>query len=116
VFLQNNSYLKRLYNEYNKKYFYGKLPNIVVGYVTTRQLKRDRVQKGTCAFTSFDPKVRTMPIAIGIHFDRSKSMTYIKADLLHEMAHVANPRANHGLVFQKEMKRIAQAGAFVGVW
>ena len=116
MFLQNNSYLKRLYNQYNKKYFDGRLPNILVGYVTTRQLKQARVKKGTCAFTSFDPKFTTIPVAIGIHFNRSKSMTYIKADMLHEMAHVANPRANHGPVFQKEMKRIAQAGAFIDVW
>jgi len=32
------------------------------------------------------------------------------------MAHISKPRAEHGKVFQEEMKRLANAGAFQNVW
>ncbi len=116
MFIHNNAYLKQLYNQYNKKFFYNSLPDIIVGYATTKQFKSNRVKRGTCAFTSYNDKKHTLATAIVIHQHDKKSMAYIKADLIHEMVHVAFPRANHGKVFQEEMKRLAQAGAFEGIW
>ncbi len=116
VFVHNNAYLKRLYNMFNKKYFYGDLPDIVVGYATTKQFKSNRVKRGTCAFTSYDDEKHTKAVAIVIHTHPGKSMAHIKSDLIHEIAHVAHPRADHGKAFQDEMKRLAQAGAFEGIW
>lgn len=111
MFVFKNSYLKLLYNRCNRVYFGGKLPeDIVVGYGTTGQFRKHRVKKGTCAFTAYNP------LAIVIHRGANKSMTYIQADLLHEMCHVSKPRAGHGEVFQKEMLRIAKLGAFANVW
>ena len=112
MFVHNNTYLKRLYNSYNKQFFGGKLPDILVGYATTKQFQRHRVKKGTCAFTSFDDDTHTKPTAIVIHYFPGKSTLYIKADLLHEMIHVSKSRAEHGNVFKKERRRILLAGAF----
>ena len=116
VFVYNNAYLKSLYNKYNKQYFDGSLPDIVVGYGTTKQFKEHRVKKGTCAFTSFDDETHTKPTAIVIHYFHGKSMAYIKMDLFHEMTHVAKPRADHGDVFNEEMLRLANSKAFYGIW
>ena len=112
MFVYNNSYLKSLYNKYNRQFFDGKLPDILVGYATTKQFKKHRVKKGTCAFTSFDNDLHTKPTAIVVHHFDGKSMLYVKADLLHEMVHVSKPRAEHGKVFKKEMSRIISLGAF----
>jgi hypothetical protein len=112
VRVYNNSYLKSLYNKYNRQYFDNKLPDILVGYATTRQFKTHRVKKGTCAFTSFDDTKHTKPTAIVVLYFPGKSMLYIKADLLHEMVHVSKPRAEHGKVFKKERRRILLLGAF----
>ena len=116
MLVYNNAYLKSLYNRYNRQFFDGKLPDILVGYATTKQFKKHRVKKGTCAFTSFDDETHTKPTAIVIHYFTGKSMAYIKMDLFHEIIHVANPRADHGKVFQDEMKRLASLGAFDGIW
>ena len=43
----------------------------------------------------------------------------IRQTLLHEMAHAAVNRRQgygHGVRFQKEMLRLAKAGAFKGIW
>jgi hypothetical protein len=112
--MQSNRSLKRLYNQYNKKFFGNKLPNITVGFASPGELLKQGLGKKTCAVTLFD---KHQPIAIYVKRYKRKEWPYIKSDLLHEMAHVALPfRVNHGPRFQAEMLRLAQAGAFKKIW
>ena len=106
-----SSWLKKLYNQYNKRYWAGKLPDLEVGYMTTAQVSRYRIDKKTCAFTTFDDKVHTKPLAVIVILHEHKAIPHSKVDLLHEMCHVAKPRATHGKVFKQEVRRIAALGA-----
>jgi hypothetical protein len=112
-YVRSNRTLKRLYNEYNRKYFSGRLPDALVTFTTPAEMKRSGLAKHTCAVTCFNPGLRP---AIFISRTKHKTWGYIKSDLLHECCHVARPRANHGKVFQQEMLRIAKLGAFRDIW
>lgn len=117
---QKNAYLKTLYNRYNKKFFEGKLPDIILGYATGAELKKSLKEKRSkevlCAVTYFDEEHTTIPLSIVLNKEAHKYVADKKATVLHEMAHVSKPRAGHGKVFQEEMKRLAQAGAFSDIW
>ena len=110
--MRASSYLKGLYNVYNQKHFGDKLPKDTKLFFVPKIGKSDSVAKSTCAVTYFsDPPV------IAIQRTRKmKSMRYVVADLLHEMCHLSKPRAEHGEVFQAEMKRLADENAFLNVW
>ena len=107
--MDSSPYLKRLYREYNRKYFGGSLPKIWLIFGQAREWRASKLGKTTCAATFFEDG---KPIGIAVRYYKHKSTNYFKADLLHEMAHVANPRANHGRAFKREMRRLMMAGAF----
>jgi hypothetical protein len=110
--MRASSYLKGLYNFYNDKYFAGELPQDTKLFFVHKIGKSSSVAKSNCAITYF-----TNPPVIAIQRTKKmKSMRYVVADLLHEMSHLSKPRAEHGEVFQEEMKRLAEAGAFQDVW
>ena len=119
--MRASSYLKKLYNLYNKRFFEGKLPEGVKLYYAPKLDKvntADGKHRSTCAVTYFFADV---PPIVVIRRTRTSNMRHIASDLLHELAHVAKPNAdcedkNPNSVFQKEMKRLAKAGAFHGVW
>ena len=113
-------YLKRLYNHYNAEFFGGRLPDGVKLY-SAQKLDKVQTEKGkkrsTCAITYFYKEPQ--PPKIVIRRTAAKNMRYIASDLLHEMCHIAAPNAecdDVGGEFQKEMKRLAKAGAFYNVW
>jgi hypothetical protein len=107
--VQSSPYLKRLYRQYNKKYFGGCLPKIWLIFGQAREWRASKLGKTTCAATFFEDGV---PIGIAIRYYKNKSTNYFKTDLLHELIHVANPRASHGPAFKKELRRLMAAGAF----
>jgi hypothetical protein len=111
--MKASSYLKGLYNFYNYRYFNNELPKGTKLYFVSKIGKSKSPEKSNCASTYF---YADEPPVIFIQKTKVKSMRYVVADLLHEMAHVAKPRAEHGEVFQQEMKRLAKAGAFQNVW
>jgi hypothetical protein len=109
--MRASSYLKGLYNMYNALYFRNKLPQATKLYFVHKIGRSRSIAKSACATTYLsDPPV------IVIQKSKTKSMRYVIADLLHEMAHCSKPRAEHGKVFQDEMKRLANAGAWLNVW
>jgi SprT-like family len=110
---RSHPHLQRLYRRYNRKYFGGRLPTIYIQFLAPGQFKKNGLGRATCAVTCFEDG---SPVAIYISANRLKTWRYIKADLLHEMCHVAHPKAQHGPAFENEMKRLAAAGAFKGVW
>jgi hypothetical protein len=108
--------LKRIYREYNRKYFGGRLPNVDINFISPGQMKKCfGLARATCAVTCFKKGTIT-PVAIYISKNKYKIWRYVRADLLHELVHVDRPRADHGPVFENEMKRLAAAGAFKGIW
>jgi hypothetical protein len=111
--MRASSYLKGLYNIYNEKYFSNELPVGTKLFFVRRIGKSKSPEKSNCASTYF---YADKPPVVLIQRTKVKSMRYVVADLLHEMVHVSKPRADHGEVFQEEMKRLANAGAFVDVW
>jgi hypothetical protein len=111
--MRASSYLKGLYNFYNYKYFNSELPTGTKLFFVYKIGKSKSPEKSNCASTYF---YADEPPTILIQRTKVKSKRYIAADLLHEMSHIAKPRAEHGKVFQAEMKRLANAGAFQDVW
>jgi len=120
--MKKSSYLKYLYNLYNEVFFDDRLPKDTVLYfvpdidgVKSKAAQHRRTNAVTRWYAD-------KPIHILIRRTPEKSMRYIMGDLLHEMCHVANPRAKcssegvYGGVFDREMKRLAAAGAFEFIW
>ena len=111
----------RLYNHYNREFFGGRLPDGVKLYYAPRLDKvntKDGKHRSTCAVTYF---YKEGPPKIIIRKTPASNMRHRASDLLHEMVHVAKPNADceaqdPNSVFQKEMKRLAKAGAFLNVW
>ena len=111
--MRSHPHLQKLYRRYNKKYFGGRLPTLYIQFTSPNDLKKNGLGRATCAVTCFESG---RPYAIYISTNRFKTWRYIKSDMLHEMVHVAHPKAQHGPVFHGEMKRLAAAGAFADVW
>ena len=116
-----SSYLAKLYNHYNREFFGGALPSGVKLYFAPKLDKvdtKDGKHRSTCAITYF---YKEAPPKIVIRKTATSNMRHLASDLLHEMVHISKPNANceaqsPNSTFQKEMKRIAKAGAFQNVW
>lgn len=111
--MRASSYLKSLFNFYNYMYFHNSLPKGTKLYFVPKIGKSKSIAKSACATTYF---YTDEPPVVIIQRTKTKSMRHVSADLLHELCHISKPRAGHGKVFQKEMKRLAEAGAFQNVW
>jgi hypothetical protein len=98
-----NADLRWWYRRYNKKYFAGKLPAAKVKFA-----KLAAGELGTM-YHGLDE--------VYITKEFRKWPREAKFTLLHEMVHLALPvNAWHGPSFEKEMLRLAKAGAFKGLW
>lgn len=119
--MKASAYLSKLYNHYNREFFGGKLPEGVRLYFAPKLDKvntKDGKHRSTCAITYF---YQNHPPKIVIRKTATSNMRHIASDLLHEMCHISVPTAdceekNTNGKFQKEMKRLAKAGAFYNIW
>src|SRR5450631_196954 len=101
-----NRSLKRWYGHYNRKYFQGRLPDIAVRFA-----KISRVLLGVST------RIGDEWVVVEISKELKGWNRLTRCILLHEMAHVSLPiKIMHGPKFEKEMRRIAKAGAFRGIW
>jgi predicted SprT family Zn-dependent metalloprotease len=104
--------LKHWYDKYNKLWFNNDLPSHTVLF--WEPLPKDA--GNTCPvyevdhgqfLIKIDPSLKGVPC-------------YFKITLLHEMTHLKlwpkYPRSKHGKVFQNEMQRLANDGAFKQLW
>jgi hypothetical protein len=117
-----SSFLKKLYNLYNEKFFDNKLPHdtilCFVSKLDNVKCKKN-LHRRTCAVTRWYDNA---PIFIFIRRTKDKSLRYIISDLLHEMVHIARPNAScnsegvYDGAFQQEMQRLARDGAFNAIW
>lgn len=89
--------LQRKYRHFNRKFFNSRLPK------NTKLCWENMYEMG---YQQGDK------IAINRQ-DRKRSRVW-QFTLLHEMCHILHP--NHGPGFQREMLRLAKAGAFKNLW
>ena len=89
------------YKTYNRKYFGGKLRAAKVKFAGIQGLGVTHLE--------------WREIFISKDFKKWRAVALMT--LLHEMVHLWLPKKyNHGVRFQKEMLRLAKAGAFRGIW
>lgn len=100
--------LSRLYAKFNKLYFANKLPECVVRWGDIDW------------YGSLLDKEDAAPLEYCIEIARwsQKWPEVATMTLLHEMAHMKLRKRTygHGILFQKEMQRLAKLGAFNGLW
>jgi hypothetical protein len=109
VILQSMTHLQRLYRQYNRRYFHGKLPKCKVQY--DRRIGRFG---WLGEFDDDGPVIRITNEIRG--WDG-----IVKSTLLHEMVHLElNGKGpgwkDHGREFDRRMLRLAKQGAFRGIW
>jgi predicted metal-dependent hydrolase len=94
-----------IYNQYNRKYFSGKLPTIDDEFdVRFGRLGRDNHGETNFYVDFTEIVISTRLVNQG---------RFVRIILLHEMCHVALPAsAKHGPRFMREIKRIMRMGAF----
>lgn len=104
--------LKYWFDKYNSKWFGGELPSNILIYWEPPP----SAYANTCPVFEVDHGqfcIKVDPAVKGIPF-------YWRQLILHEMVHVKfwskHPRHLHGKMFQEEMKRLANDGAFKPLW
>jgi hypothetical protein len=115
--ISSEPYLKRLYNRFNSRYFSGQLPpDTIVRWASPQEMSGQGFNAAPWGI--FFPSSDGEPALILLDRNMQKRGWGKLRDLtlLHEMAHVANPKNEHGKKFEKEMRRLAQEGAFEGLW
>jgi len=114
--MRSDPTLRRIYREYNRKWFNGALPAIPVVWGETRRFPRSE-GKSTLALTNFEAN-SPMQIVFAPRLRKNKEWNLVRCTMLHEMCHVALPYkvAPHGRAFQNLMRDHAMRGAFDGRW
>lgn len=108
--MRSNPQLHRLYRRLNRKWFSNKLPHDTI--------------------VAWEPRLNRIPIQaqlvdedeplVILHNPHLRHLTnLVEFNMLHEMAHIATLNKesdDHGPRFQREMMRLARAGAFERIW
>lgn len=112
---KTQKYLVEKFQEYNRKYFGNKLQGkIQVGWgkpTGVRHAAEFLVDDKDIEYIIINSKLRDNGL-----------QNYALSRLLHEMCHMKmyqegkRTHADHGTLFQKEMKRLAGLGAFRSLW
>jgi len=112
----SNRYLRRIYDEYNKKWFEGRLPRLPVQWGDSRTFTR-REGRSTLAVTDYESG-KPIGIRFAPRMRRYREHQLVRFTMLHELVHVEQPahHADHGRCFNDRMKELANAGAFIGLW
>ena len=103
--LVTNGQLRWWYRRLNAAYFGGRLP--MPGQLIFRRRMDDL---GHTLFFKVSRQPVVMEIALSGTLRSSLDLCLIV--LLHEMAHVARPRAGHGPAHKAEIRRLFRAGAY----
>ncbi len=105
--------LKKAYNTINRKHFGGKLPK-KIAVCWSKRLNRLCLLGRASNFGDGIYSIELLPVL-------KKYNVLAEMILIHEMVHILNYTRNrqdggHGPNFQKEMVRLAKAGAFRKIW
>lgn len=104
--------LNRNYRLFNRLYFKGKLPPARVGWGSKKELAVGKNQRMALGVT-WQAKDGVFQIALNSKLAKLNWWGVLHATQLHEMVHVkTNLSDNHGPAFEREMIRLAKAGAF----
>lgn len=109
--MQSDRQLKNWFNKYNRQFFSGELPDVVVFWEPAAGAHAVTCPVFEVADNVFeiklDPALKGVP-------------SFWKIVLLHEMCHVAiwrkHPKHQHGKVFQQEKDRVYALGALRHLW
>lgn len=104
--------LRRWYNDYNRKYFEGRLPkgiNLEIRWLAWKEPREE------AACWPWETPVRA-------HFNKNylNGVAATKIALLHEMVHISlyaqgHTTVEHGALFEEETTRLKLAGAYKGL-
>lgn len=97
--------LRRWYRTFNRKWFADELPHEADVFYAPLD---DSIAEMTWDAAE-TPVIRIDPIF-------SICARMVRLALLHEMAHIHLHSTSHGVLFQAEMLRLANAGAMKGLW
>jgi len=116
--LGTNEGLRRLYDDYNLRYFGNRLPKNAV--VRFRPVSKAPDLKRDSAYLDQDGERGDRVLEITVD-ERLRGFDCIVAGLIvHEMAHAdvtaGHPRDQHGPRYQKRMLALAKAGALRWIW
>ena len=117
--MRSSRKLKALYRIYNHKYFNDQLSDdAVIRWATPQEMRHPKVMKrldGCYYSQEAAPNGRSL-ILLNPELKQRKS--WMAMTLLHEMNHAYtdDERGDHGLGFNAGMKRLANMGAFDGLW
>ena len=101
----NEEQLQWTFRDYNDRWFAGRLSDAAVRYGYL----------GDCYGQVCDGTLDGFTITLNARYAHDERV--IGMTLLHEMAHMALwPYKGHDKRFEKEMQRLALAGAFKGLW
>ena len=111
-----NKMLQNWYNIFNSRFFEGRLPpDIEVRFARTED---DKDQLGSDCMGCYIKSLKL--ILVDARLDGYWKV--LQSNMLHEMAHVRWPDhishkhiADHGMMFQRELVRLFEAGAYDGL-
>jgi hypothetical protein len=103
-----NGQLRWWYRRLNRAYWGGRLPT--PGQILFRRKMRG---EGHTVFLNLGREQIVAEVALSHRMQRIPSLCGIA--LLHEMAHVAKPRAGEGPEHKREIARLFRAGAYHGL-
>ena len=105
----SDAQLRWWYSRYNRAYFRGRLG-------MPYRIRFGNASDGNIAETTFLGIGKTSEVVEILISRRVQwSLRLSLAALLHEMIHVARPRAEHGEGFARERRRLFREGAFDGL-
>lgn len=111
----SDAQLRKWYLFFNRKYFKGELPTEPEDIVLFWEPHNSTEDVADC-----DLKLMEGTFVVRLDPVLKVNLGYAKMALLHEMVHVKiwkkHPKVTHGDVFQAEMLKLAQAGAFQELW
>jgi hypothetical protein len=111
--MESDPSLRRAFLRYNDLYFDGRLPHDLTLYW---EPSRGNLAE-TCELETLEDTGGTPDLVVRLDPTLRFSSRMWHFTLLHELVHVdLYPHRGHGKRFQKEMLRLANAGAFHKLW
>lgn len=116
--MRSSRKLKQIYNLYNRQYFNDLLPDdAVVRWATLAEMNSDVMRELDGRYFNEDETPNDKCLIL-INPELKKRDRWLHMTLLHEMNHdwTDNERGIHEIGFEAGMLRLANMGAFKGLW
>lgn len=120
-----NEGLRKIYDQYNEKYFGGSLPknDIIVAYWDMKKKYKNQTVETLVAFADIDSNGPVV-LVVNSLLPSNGMEKYVRMSFLHEMCHIhlrvlgetRRVYSSHGNKFNTEMERLAKEHAFRNLW